>query len=110
MMVKGMRLVTLASPRNGSAIHINYANYSGHSAQHGGSHYTETYYMKITPEKLFHILKPHMVRGEGNEPDIDTCTGCQQQTFKDALRVVDWHASPLEILCPTCTEQRKEEN
>lgn len=102
-MEKGRRLVHFSSDRWGDKpILIGFIDYTGHRAKGNGCHFTAKHELHVTEEELFDILKPHLVKRSGNEPDMAQCEECQATFFSDELEIEDWQARHLRLLCKTC--------
>ena len=110
-MLQGQRIVTLSadnqygaqqSPRWWS---ISIADYSGHRAYGGGSHYNHAWHGKINEEALIALFKPHLTKKPGPPPDLHKCDGCSKVCWGDELEIENWEAVPLRHLCPNCRKE-----
>jgi len=103
---KGRVLVSFQKEYGRNTVYICFVDYSGHRARGGGCHYTATYSVRLTPEKLFRLLEPVLERGPGNEPDLVSCDGCGATFYSDEL-TLDYRT--FKFLCPACKRAKQAE-
>lgn len=103
--MKGRKLIHFCGPDKWNLdVRIGFVDYTGHWAKGGGSHYTATHELRVSPVELYEILKDRLITSPGNEPDLVGCDRCGVVFFGDELKL-EWESERYLLLCVQCLEK-----